>query len=217
MAEETQNIDQEMKKTDIGQWVYENKKLILSLVLATVVFGISYAVYNKQQTKQMNESLTEIHQFSKDVADPYLKGELDEAAFISKWQSLPAHILNQPSIVPTLFEVISKLEKTNPTESIAILEKLKMNFANREKQIFFIHLKLASLLEENGQKEKALESYNSILTNGFNPIESKVYLHIGRLNKELGSMEKAKENFNFIISKFPNSEEAKYAKLYLLK
>jgi predicted negative regulator of RcsB-dependent stress response len=218
MNQETQTLDETMNKTDFGHWIYENRKLIFVLIGAILVAGIGYSVYSSQKSKAENESLAAIYSFSKEVVTPFIEDKLKADEFQQKVDTLPAHIWSQANIVPVMFNVINKhIESDNWGAAKVILEKLNTNFTSDPMKSFFINVKLATVQENMGDNQGALATYQSLLKGKFNPIESRIYLHIGRLHKILGDAAKANENFAFIIEKHPNSEDAKLAKLYMIQ
>lgn len=221
-AEETHTLEQTLEKTDLGQVINENKKSILIAGLVVVVLIIAYSIYNYQSKKSYQDNLSQVYAFQVDTVDKYIKakaddkGAMSDADFITKMTALPAHIKGQPTLIPSLFEAIDKLNKNNKTkEAISILEGWVDQFNKSSYNFFFVAMKLAPMYENAGQLDKASALTQKLISSSIKVSKAQNYLNLGRIQMLQGDNVKAKESFDFIIKNHGNTQAAKLAKLYL--
>ena len=221
-AEETQTLEQTLERTDLGHVINENKKSILIAAGVIVVLIIGYSIYNYQAKKSYQDNLAQVYAFQVETVDKYLstkaddKNALSDEDFIAKMNALPAHIKGQPSLIPSLFEAVDKLNKNNKTkEAITILEGWAEQFNKSSYNFFFIAMKLAPMYENTGEVDKALALTQKLISSKIEVNRAQNYLNLGRLQMLKGDKVKAKESFDFILNNHDKTQAAKLAKLYL--
>lgn len=221
-AEETQTLEQTLERTDLGHVINENKKSILIAAGVVVVLIIAYSIYNYQAKKTYQDNLAQVYAFQVETVDKYVsaktddKNALSDDDFIAKMNSLPAHIKGQPSLIPSLFEAIDKLNKNNKTkEAISILEGWVGEFNKSSYNFFFVAMKLAPMYENAGEIDKALALTQKLISSNIDVNRAQNYLNLGRLQMLKGDNAKAKESFDFILNNHDKTQAAKLAKLYL--
>jgi predicted negative regulator of RcsB-dependent stress response len=211
-----QTLDQTLQKTDLGQVINENKKLIMIILGIIVVLIVGYSIYNHQAKKTYNENLGQVYTFQTDVIDQFNSNKIKDVEFIEKIKAMPNHLAGQPTLVPALFTSLNTLIENGKTvEVISILETWVKHFNTSSYMYYFIGLKLAPLYEDTTQHDKAINILQSLIASKVDVIKSRLYLDMGRIYLKKNDKVKAKENFEYITANFKDSEMSKIAKLYL--
>lgn len=215
-GEETQTLEQTLEKTDFGHVINENKKGILIGAAVLVLLISAYSIWNYQSNKSYENNLTQVYTFKSEVVDSFVAGKLTEADFLTKINSLPAHLKGQATLIPSLFKAIDKLTLAGKNkEAVAILEGWTGEFNKGSYNFFFIAMKLAPMYENAGEVDKAIALTQKLIASNIEVSKAQNYLNLGRLYMQKNDNAKAKESFDFILKNHDKSQAAKLAKLYL--
>lgn len=215
---QAQTLEETLNRTDLGHAISQRKKPIL-IAAALVVLGIIvFSVFRHQSNERKSQRLEEIYAFQSSVVDPYLKGDTESAVVVEKIQNLDSELTGSPSLAPAIFEATNKLAQEGETEAaVNILDAWFKAFDPNSYLRFFAGLRLAPLLENAGQLDRAVEVYEGLIKSNREILRGKLYLDLGRLYLEKQDPEKAKSFFDHVIKNHESTEYAKFARLYLQK
>ena len=220
MNDETQSLDQTLdqtlQKTDLGQIINENKKLIMVALGVILALIVGYSAFKHQAKQTHDENLGKVFAFQTDVVDQFNSKKLTDVEFIEKVKAMPSNLTGQPTLVPSLFTSLNTLIANGKTvEVISILESCVKQFNPSSYMYYFIGLKLAPLYEDTTQHDKAISILQSLIASKLDVVKSRLYLDTGRVFLKKGDKVKAKESFEFILKNYKDTEMSKIAKLYL--
>lgn len=213
---QTQTLDETLNKTELGHVINENKNAILIAAAVVVAIIIGISIFKHQADVKDMEQFDQAYAFQSSVVEPFLNGTIDSAQAAQKIENLDSELQGSPNLAPSIFEVVGKLVKDGDMEkAISILEKWHSSFEAGSYLRYFAGLRLAPMLEDAGQADKAIAVYEGLVKGSHDLLEARVYLDLGRLYKEKGDSEKSKSFFEHVVKNHDASEEAKLAKLYL--
>lgn len=216
MAEATQTSDQiqqVMNRTDFGHMIYENRKLLMTLLVA-ILFGVTgYFLWKQSQHSSALRQAEEVFQFQSTTWADAKADKIGPEALAQSFNLLPQAVREAPVMAPTVLEMSEILtEKGATAEAEAIL-----NGASGAKGLggIFISMQRAVVLEKVGKVDEAISVLEGLSRQKDLPVAQKVSLELGRLYMNKGEKGKAQTQFEDVVGRNPNDEFAKVAKLYL--
>lgn len=212
-----EEIEQDVKKTTLGQWLLKNTQVVaISLITITVLAVGSVWFVSYQKSKKVDSA-----SLAFDFSQTTMKNFDDKTAtaddVVTQYKELAGKIEHKASLIPLSLELSSKLaEQTKKADhSITILEKTLDTAGSNTTGVELIRVQLASLYEDNSNTPKSIETLENLKKNAPDYLGAYTYFNLGRLYKTQGNSSKAKEHLDHVIKKYEDSEEAKLAKILL--
>lgn len=217
MSDATQNqtLEQSLNKTDFGHVIYENRKLLIGIVVAFLVAVSGYVLWKQMKKKQAHEVSIQVFEFRTKTWEGAKEGKVAPSELVKQFESLSSEVQSSPIMVPLALEMGKfLLEKGNLSEADTILSKVS---GTHSVSRFFLGMQRAVVLEKMNKIPEAIAVLEDLAKDKEVLMGSKVNLELGRLNLMNGEKGKAQTHFEYVINTFPNDEQAKLAKLYMAK
>ena len=212
-----EEIEQDVKKTTLGQWLLKNTQVVaISLITVTVLAVGSVWFINWQKTKK-TDSASMAYDFSQTTLKSFEEKKTTAEDVINEYKTLATSIGHKASLIPLGLELSNKLaEQTKKVDqSIVVLETTLSEAGSNTTGTELIRVQLASLYEDNSNIEKSIEALENLKKSMPEYLGAYTYFNLGRTYKTQGKTEKAKEHLNYVVEKYKDSEEAKLAKILL--
>lgn len=212
-----EDIEKDVKKTTLGQWLLKNTQAVaIGLITVTVLAVGSVWFVNWQQSKEI-DSASLAFDFSQTTLKSFDEGKTEVAQLISEFKTLAKTIEHKSSLIPLSLELSSKLaEKTKKAEdSIAVIEATLDATSSKTGGVELIRVQLAALYEDSSNTTKSIEVLEVLKKNMPDYLAAYTYFNLGRLYKNEGDSIKAKEHLDYVVEKYEDAEEAKLAKILL--
>ena len=217
--QEAQTLEETLEKTDLGHIINENKKSVMIAGAVGIVLIIGYVIFSRVQTNQQNERLNKVASIETTLVEPFLgpKSTMKAEEVISKLESLDGSLFSEPSIYPSMIAVLQKLnEEGKLTNSILVKAQTWLDKNDERSEIYLLGgLAMATLWEDQGGTDQALEIYTELIKRPEELLKDKIFFHAGRLHLKKGNKEEAQKHFDYIFKKHKDSQYAKLARLYL--
>ena len=216
-------VDETLKKSPLGQWLDQNKKMVFGggIVLVLLSVGASFYFYQKEIKEQQVAS--KIYQEVEAKLAPLYELDLEKektrlADLLKGISSLDAALFSHPNMQAEVLRLSSFLGNNNfYQEAITPLE-LSLKEQSRDSVLYFVTaLHLSKFYEELGRKDDAIKLLETLISHPTEVIQGRVYFDLARLYKDKGEVQKALANLNHIEKNFENSEYAKYARILKLE
>jgi predicted negative regulator of RcsB-dependent stress response len=208
-------LDDQLKQTEIGEWIAENKNLAISLVLIIVLAVIGWGVYQMQVESSNNEKAGVVFKFTESSLKQFSDKKIDAAALVAAHSKLHKDVSGFKGLFATDLLVADQLmAKGNNDEAKAILEKT-ITLAEDAVQAYLVRTRLAVVYEDLGEYKNAISVLEEVNNSQMKLMEAKTYLDLGRFYLAIGQKDKAKVNFEYVLNNMAQDEFAKLAKLYL--
>ena len=215
---QAQTLDETLNKTELGHVINENKNAILIAGAVIVAAIVAFSAYRHFENKEERANLNDAYSFQASVIEPFLKGEMGASEVVEKINALDQALAGNADLAPAIFEASAKLaEENNAKEAIEILGQWHNMLKDDPYMRYFSGLRLAPLLENDGQKDEAIAVYENLIQGSNKLLEARLYLELGRLYLDSAQNDKAQSFFEHIIKNHQTTEEAKFARLYLQK
>jgi predicted negative regulator of RcsB-dependent stress response len=189
--------------------------IIVSVILIGSVVGVGVwsSVKNQQKEEQAQRYMT----FIDNSLEKFKKGEIKSDEFIQASKDYLAQQDNPNRFILSLPEVYKKLEENNETDKmVELYAAVTKNNTNSSSFLsYMLRIYYAFALEDQDKKDEAIQILEKNKKSKFNFMENILYFHLGRLYLAKGEKESATTNFTTVIEKYPDSEEAKMAEIYL--
>ena len=212
-AEGTQ-FDSELKKTELGNVISDNKGLFAALLVLIFAGAIGFGFYQKSLDKKNEDAAKAFFMFSSDKLEKFNKGEVKASELISSFKSsMSAYSASKSYIGSALvvFDAVSAKESSNQ-EVITLLEGLS---GGNIYQIYALSMRKAQALENMKKYDEAIAALNLINSEQFKSVEGKVNLDLGRLHMMKGSNDQAKTHFDKVLKANTQAEFKSLATYYL--
>lgn len=211
-----QTIEKTMEKTDFGHLVNSNKNIILGLGAVILIAILGYSFFQHKQDEGRKNTLTEVYVLQSTVISSYKEKKSNANEFLKSLSSKTADIKNHIALLPEYLNISDQLIKDGKEEAVIdIFLGMYKDAAPNSYAAFLIGNHLTTTYENMGKDEKALEIANDLVKSSLDVMKPHSYLNLGRLQKKSGQDDNSKVSFKHIVDKYPDSEEAKLAKLYL--
>lgn len=208
-------LDDQLKQTEIGEWIAENKNLAISLVVIIVLAVIGWGVYQMQLESSNNEKAGVVFKFTESSLKQFNDKKIDAAALVAAHSKLHKDVSGFKGLFATDLLVADQLmAKGNNNEAKAVLEKT-ITLAEDAVQAYLVRARLAVVYEDLGEYKNAISVLEEVNNSQVKLMEAKTYLDLGRFYLAIGQKDKAKVNFEYVLNNMAQDEFAKLAKLYL--
>jgi predicted negative regulator of RcsB-dependent stress response len=208
-------VEETLKKTEIGEIISQNKNLILVLGAVLIVLTAGYSIMKSQKAKVHNENLNALHLFSTATLKDFKEKKIKPEAFISKLNSIGDVKTTTTFITLAIESALELSAQGNTKEGIKVLESVTDGAQLNSYAFHFAGLQLATLYENNGSTDKAIVLLEKMIPSQYHLLLSKIYFDLGRLYFTKGDLNKAKTNFEYVVNGFAKEPVADYSKLYL--
>lgn len=212
-----EEIEQDVKKTTLGQWLLKNTQVVaISLITITVVAVGAVWFVSYQKTKKA-DSASLAFDFSQTTMKSFDEKKATADDVVTQYKELAGKIEHKASLIPLSLELSGKLaEQTKKMDhSITVLENTLDTAGSNTTGVELIRVQLASLYEDNTNTKKSIDTLESLKKTAPEYLGAYTYFNLGRLYKLEGDAVKAKEHLDHVIKKYEDSEEAKLAKILL--
>src|SRR5690554_2881540 len=187
MANETsakspsQTLDETLNKTELGHLINENKNAILAAIGIALTLIVIFSVYRHLSNEKKADLLNQSYAFQTSVLEPYFQGEMDAAQAAQRLQNMDKDLVGNVNLAAGVFQAVDKLAADAENEAaIAVLESWYERLRSDSFVSLVAGLKLAPLYENAGQADKAIATYESLLKNNRELLESRIYFELGR-------------------------------------
>lgn len=214
-ATQTQTLEQSLNKTDFGHVIYENRKLIIGLLIAIFIGVTGYVLWKQSKKSKTQEVSVEVFEFRTKTWASAKDGKLAYPELVKQFEALDSSVQSAAIMVPLALEMGKFLmDKGALAEADAILSKVNVT---HPVSAFFINMQRAVILEKENKIPEAIAALEKLARDKDVLMAAKVNLELGRLNLLNGEKGKAQTHFEYVINTYPNDEHAKLAKLYMAK
>lgn len=208
-------LEKQLKETEIGSWIAEHKALAISLVVVIIVGVIGWGVFQMQSESSNNEKAGAVYQFTEGALKQFTEKKLDAAGLVDANKKLHKDLGNFKGLFHSDILVADQLSSAGHLkEAAGVLEQLLKKTSDNF-QTYMVRVRLAVVYEDLGEYQKAITVLESLNASQTKLMESKNYLDLGRLYMVIGAKDKAKVNFEYVLNNMAQDEFAKLAKLYL--
>jgi predicted negative regulator of RcsB-dependent stress response len=208
-------LDDQLKQTEIGEWVAEHKSLALGLIAVIVLAVIGWGVYQIQKESSNNEKSGVVYKFSESALKEFVEKKSDAAALLAAHTKLHKDLSGFQGLFTTDLLVADQLmARGNNKEAKVVLEKT-ISLAKDAVQAYLVRTRLAVVYEDLGEYKNAISVLEEVNSSQVKLMEAKNYLDLGRFYLAIGQKDKAKVNFEYVLNNLAQDEFAKLAKLYL--
>lgn len=217
MSDVTQNptLEQTLDRTDLGHFIYENRKAFIAAIIAVFVVITGYVLFKQSQKSAAQAVSVKVFEFRTKTWDGAKEGKVAPAELVKVFLALDKDVQASPVMVPVALEMGKFLaEKNALADAEAVLSKVS---TAHPVAAFFVDMQRAVILEKAGRVPEAIAVLEKLAKDKEVLMAAKVNLELGRLNLANGEKAKAQTHFDYVINTFPNDESAKLAKLYMAK
>ena len=217
MSDVTQNptLEQTLDRTDLGHFIYENRKAFIAAIIAVFVVITGYVLFKQTQKSAAQAVSVKVFEFRTKTWDGAKEGKVAPAELVKVFLALDKDVQASPVMVPVALEMGKFLtEKNALADAEAVLSKVS---TAHPVAAFFVDMQRAVILEKAGRVPEAIAVLETLAKDKEVLMAAKVNLELGRLNLANGEKAKAQTHFDYVINTFPNDESAKLAKLYMAK
>jgi len=218
MANKMMNyVDEELNRTEIGQFVARNKVLVISVIVAAFL-GVSIWGFTTHTSQKQQQVLSQvIYDFEKNTLKQLEDKKIDGKDYVNKFAEL-LKVTGSYSGALTLSIQSADIfiERGELNFAKEILEKAQNELNGSNPFVsWFLNNRLAVVYEDSNDLEKAVTYLKKMNSSQVALMESKVYLDLGRIYLKMGKKDDAMINFKYVVDHFSDSNFAKIAKLYL--
>lgn len=210
-------INEELKRTEIGSWIEQNKVFAISVIVVLLLSIVSWGIYNNHMEDVDGKYSNIIYQFTESEYKNMVEKKIDSKSFITAFKLLAEKTDSFKGLVPVLLKSADHLRTEGQLDDAAVLlEDGYERFADNNSFVdYFISIRLATIYEDLNQEKKAVKILEKLNLLDVKLVPGKNHLDLGRLYMQLGDMDKATENLKNVISKDTQDDFVKMAKLYL--
>lgn len=213
-AEGTQ-FDSELKKTELGNVISDNKGLFAALLVVIFAGAIGFGFYQKSLEKKNEEASKAFYLFSSDKLEKFKKGEVKADEVVSSFKSTMSKYSSSKSYIGSALIVFDAVNaKAGSEEVYSLLDGLT---GQNIYQIYALSMRKAAALENMKKYDEAIAALNLINSDQFKSVEGKVNLDLGRLHMLKGSNEQARTHFDKVLKINTQAEFKSLATYYLSK
>lgn len=213
-AEGTQ-FDSELKKTELGNVISDNKGLFAALLVVIFAGAIGFGFYQKSLEKKNEEASKAFYLFSSDKLEKFKKGEVKADEVVSSFKSTMSKYSSSKSYIGSALIVFDAVNaKAGSEEVYSLLDGLT---GQNIYQIYALSMRKAAALENMKKYDEAIAALNLINSDQFKSVEGKVNLDLGRLHMLKGSNEQARTHFEKVLKINTQAEFKSLATYYLSK
>lgn len=213
-AEGTQ-FDSELKKTELGNVISDNKGLFAALLVVIFAGAIGFGFYQKSLEKKNEEASKAFYLFSSDKLEKFKKGEVKADEVVSSFKSTMSKYSSSKSYIGSALIVFDAVNaKAGSEEVYSLIDGLT---GQNIYQIYALSVRKAAALENMKKYDEAIAALNLINSDQFKSVEGKVNLDLGRLHMLKGSNEQARTHFDKVLKINTQAEFKSLATYYLSK
>lgn len=210
----SQTLEQTLNRTDLGHFLYENKKIFFGALIAVVVVILAFLGWQQMREASALERSVKVFEFQSKTWEEAKAGKITPQELTQKYSALPADVQNSPAMIPVALQIGKFLfEKGDYTGAESILTKI--DTAKNPLASFFVGMQKYVVLEKLGKTDEAITTLEGVLKQEGGFMNALVAVELGRLYLAKGEKGKAQSQFDYVVNTFPNDEHAKLAKLYL--
>lgn len=209
------SIDEALGQTELGGWIAQNKAPVLSAI-ALIILGIfGYGVFNHFQSEKHDKFSSALFKVTDEKVGPFKEGKVSAEELVTSFNEAWKPAGSFEGAGPFVIEVADALvSKKKYEQAFSILMEASGRFSNPTLK-YFINTRGASVAEDLGKTDDAIDLLKEVVGGGVRYMEDKVYLDLGRLYLKKGDKEKAKSSLQWVIDKGSEAEFKKMARLYL--
>lgn len=216
-ATQTQTLEQTLNKTDLGHVIYEYRNIFFGVIIAILIGVTGFVLWRQTKTSAAMSNSLQVHEFESKTWAEAKSGKISPQELVKTFESLDEKVQNAPSMVPVALDMGKFLyDKAAYAEAEAVLKKITPAVSH-EVTSFFLNMQLAVVLEKNGKVDEAISVLEKQAQVKDGLMTARVSLELGRLYLAKGEKGKAQSQFDYILTTYPNDNEAKLAKLYLVQ
>ena len=210
-------VVEEVKKTELGDFLLKYKSLMIGLGVALSLVLIAIPMINNNKEKAKDELAEVLFEFKDKSLDAYKEDKLDEKAFTAKVAEFQTKHGDEEQAISIFLEIAqSYLEKGENAQAVAVLEK-NLSLAKKKPYVEFFYLRNLAVANENlGKTDEAIGHLEKLLSSKNSIAESRISFDLARLYQKKGLVDKAIEKLESIASSDDKTDQvAKLAKILL--
>jgi predicted negative regulator of RcsB-dependent stress response len=209
-------VEETLESTKLGHAINENKNLILILAAVLVAVIIAISVYRSMEKKAINNQLQTLYTFQQGAMKSFADKKMSKDDFVKALNDLDSSAKKNGAYIGVAMSAADQLvQQESLATAIAILESAVSTSSSSSYSYQLVAHQLATLYENAGQTDNAINLLEKMIPNKFQLLLSKVYFDLGRLYLAKGDFNQAKNNFNYVLSGFAKDKLAEYSKIYL--
>ena len=219
MSTENNDLDAVLSRTGIGSLIAEYKVASVGLVVLLIVGAIGFSIYQNKSHEGLLEKADEVYLFKKESLEKFNEDKVSADEVVASFNSLWTKVGDFKGLAPVGLELSDELtKKGNKEQSLAVLEKLEKEYANKGVYLkYLIAIRLAAFYEDKNEFTKASELLESVLGSKVKVMEERLRLDLARLYFQANNPEKAKLNLNHVIEKSKDNQLTGVAQALKLK
>ncbi len=209
-AERTQ-FDAELKKTDLGTVIVENKGLFGVLLALILAGAIGFGFYQKSLQSKNEEAAKIFYGFSTNQIEKFNNKELTADQLVSSFNTTMSTYTETPIYFGATLEVFDAVAE-NPSEAIKLISGMS---GSNIYQIYTLAVRKAAAFEALKQYDKAIAALSLINSEKFSSVAGKTKLDLGRLYLLSENQAAAKTHFEEVLKTTTQAEFKSLASYYL--
>lgn len=204
-----------LNQTEVGAFLAQHLKLIVSLVVLVAVALIGWGVYSYQMDQKRLAASEVMFKFKQQTLAPLKAGELSVEKGLENFQE--AYNKTTATLVgfPTLIDLADEFSARGELEAALSTLDMAPDMSGMPYAQYFLATRKAVVLEDLGQNQQALHVLEKLRDSTAQLLSDKVYLDLGRLYKASGDIDKARVSFQHVLDNMAQNEFATLARLHL--
>lgn len=211
------SVDEILGDTGLGKFIAQNKALTIGFVALIILGVFAFGFFQSQQKAQNKEAADQVFAFKENAVLDTEAKDFSATKLHQDTLNLLENVQDYDGVVESVLISSEVLREAGNLELAKQVVEKAIESTSGAQALYFLRNRLASLYEDLGENEKALELYNKTLASGSYYLEDQLYFNIGRLELSLGNTEKARKSFEYVVNKGEKAEGEflKLSKLYL--
>lgn len=195
-----------------GDWLMNNLKLIIGLVVILGAALLSFLGYRYHQAQVSEKVSISTYQFMQGDVEAFTLGESSATDLLHSFRLLTQEYGNHRNLFAPMIQVVDLVYESYATQTDrggALRETLEAKEAilaaglrayRDDFSQVLIGLRLGQLLEDLGRGAEAIAVYEQIQRSGAEILSGKIYFSLGRLYLDAGNLERARLSFEYLVN-----------------
>ncbi len=210
---DNQQFETELRQTELGNVVADNKNLIIALIILAFAGAIGFGIYQNNIKKQNQEAAKQVFLFEQANIEKFMNGQIEASAFVQNFNSSLASYKTLDVYFPAAINAFDALyDKAQYKEASALISELT---ATNIYQIYVLAIRKSAVLENTGDYAGAISALKLIDSKDYESISGKINLDLGRLSVLAGNKDQAKGYFDKVVKSNTQNEFKSLANYYL--
>ena len=161
-----EEIEKDVKKTTLGQWLMKNTQLVVVALVGVTVIALSVVWFNQWQESKKSDSATLSYEFETTHLKSFEENKTEIGVLTQNYTELASSIEHKASLIPLSLKISNiVVEQTKEASAaITILETTIDKAGSNTAGIELVQVQLASLYEDSNQVSKSVETLENKFT-----------------------------------------------------